>query len=214
MYTFILCLVLFISFLACNKKSAESPDLTDQKEKKVTEKDTCDNPDADINCCFVNIPENISSLLNIADSLEKGKRIIIKGQLLREDGTTPYNDVIIYAYHTDENGYYSKRGDETGFQKWHGYLHGWCKTDSEGRYEIHSIKPGRYPSNNAPAHIHWAIKDSHGKMTYLNDFVFSDDSMVTGSYLSHLRLPGDNGVITLKENEDGVMVGSRLTVLK
>ncbi|MDQ3022374.1 MAG: intradiol ring-cleavage dioxygenase [Bacteroidota bacterium] len=213
MYSFIFCIVLFISLVACNKKSAESFDLTDSKEKKLTGKDTCDNPDADINCCFVNIPENISNVMNIADSLEKGKRIIIKGQIIREDGTTPYTDVIIYVYHTDDNGYYSKRGDETGFQKWHGYLHGWCKTDSEGRYEIHSIRPGRYPSNNAPAHIHWAIKDQNGKITYLNDFVFSDDSMVTEGYLSYLRLPGDNGIITLQEN-GGVMEGSRLTVLK
>lgn len=207
---FIMIIAIF-SFVACGKSTTKN---LSSQDKTVNTKDTCESPDADINCCFVNMPDNLTSVMNIADNSEKGERIIIKGKLLKEDETTPYSDVIIYAYHTDANGYYSKKGNETGFQKWHGHLHGWCKTDAEGRYEIHSIKPARYPVNEFPAHIHWAIKKPNGDSQYLNDFVFSDDSLVTDKYLSELNLPGDNGVITLKENGEGVLIGDRVTVLE
>lgn len=203
--------IVIISFVACGKSTTKN---LSPQDKTVSNKDTCENPDADINCSFENMPDNLTSVMTIADDSEKGERIIIKGQILKEDGTTPYSDVIVYAYHTDDNGYYTKKGNETGFQKWHGHLHGWCKTDSEGRYEIHSIKPVRYPSNDFPAHIHWVIREPNGDTQYLNDFVFSDDSLVTEKYLSGLNSPGDKGVITLKENGEGVLVGDRVTVLK
>ncbi|MEO8399592.1 MAG: intradiol ring-cleavage dioxygenase [Ignavibacteriaceae bacterium] len=192
-------------YTACGKENISKTEIL---------KDTCDGPDANISCCFINMPDYISEIMKIAGESEEGQRMIIKGQILNEDEKTPYPGILIYAYHTDNNGYYSKKGNEKGIQKWHGYLHGWCRTNEEGRYEIHSIKPNRYPSNNAPAHIHWAIKKTDGEMSYLNDFVFSNDSLVNDEYLSYLRSPGDNGVIDLNDNGSGVLTGSRTTILK
>jgi protocatechuate 3,4-dioxygenase beta subunit len=130
------------------------------------------------------------------------------------ENNAPYPGIIIYAYHTDNKGYYSKRGNETGVQKWHGHLYGYCKTDPDGRYEIHTIKPARYPSNDFPAHIHWYIKEPDGKMEYLNDFVFSDDSLVTQKYIASLADRGDNGIIELEKNSNGIYEGERITILK
>ena len=204
-------LIIIIYFFSCENSNTKNKPVN---ENKNFQSDSCENPDADIACCFLNMPSDISAVMKIADSSEPGQRIKIKGQILNENGKSPYPGIIIYAYHTDNNGYYSKKGNETGFQKWHGHLHGWCITDADGRYEIHTIKPARYPSNLAPAHIHCAIKEPSGSMTYLNDFVFSDDSLVNENYLSHLNLPGDNGMITLKDNVSGALEGNRVTILK
>ena len=179
-------------------------------------KDSCDGPDAHINCCFVGMSETFTNILNIADKNEPGERMIIKGKVFKEDGASPYQDIIIYAYHTDNSGHYSKKGNEKGIRRWHGHLYGWAKTDNEGRYEIHSIRPGRYPAGGAPAHIHSAIKepDVEKDPYYINDFVFKDDSLVDDSYVSSLRLKGGHGIVDLKKNEYDVWIGERDIVLK
>jgi protocatechuate 3,4-dioxygenase beta subunit len=177
-------------------------------------KDTCDSPDADIECCFINMPGNVSNIMTIAGEDEAGTRILIKGKVLKGDGETPYPGILIYAYQTDANGIYSKKGDETGSQKWHGYLHGWCRTDAGGNYEIHTIRPGKYPSNDFPAHIHAAFKEPDGKTYYINDYVFADDEHVNNQYLRNLTYPGDNGVITLIKNKEGIFEGERITILE
>lgn len=200
----IIFLVLIFISANCSKGKMETSNVTSVR-------DTCENPDADISCCFVNMPERLNSVMKIATENETGKRMIIKGRISKEDGS-PFSGIIVYAYHTDNSGIYPKKGNETGLQKWHGYLHGWCITDENGRYEIHSIKPGRYPSNNAPAHIHAALKFPDGTMTFVNDFVFTDDQFVNENYLSRLHYPGDNGVIELKMN-DGILIGERQTTL-
>lgn len=197
---------------SCGQIDGSPPDAPRQSTA-AAQTDPCDNPDAPIGCCFVNMPERLTPIMAIADSAEKGTRIIIKGQLLQTDGQTPYRGVILYAYQTDANGYYSKTGREKGVQKWHGRLHGWCISGANGEYEIHTIRPARYPSNTIPAHIHAAVKEPGGEMYYLNDYVFADDDLINERYLSRLRDSGDNGVITLQPNTEGILEGQRITPL-
>lgn len=176
--------------------------------------DICEDPDASIYCCFLNMPSSFTSVMNIAGDDEPGERMIIKGKVFKKDGTTPYENVLIYAYHTDDKGYYSKKGKETGVQKFHGHLHGWCKTDTGGNYEIHSIRPSRYPGNSAPAHIHSAVKlPDADEPFYINDFVFKDDSLVNDLYLSRTNEKGGSGVVDLKKNEEGIWTGERNLIL-
>ena len=148
--------------------------------------------------------------MQIAAPTDKGERLIIKGTIFKKDGITPYPNIILYAYHTDDKGYYSKKGNEKGFQKWHGHLHGWCKTDSRGQYEIHSIRPAPYPSHTMPAHIHCAVKLPQSSMPfYINDFVFADDSLVNKSYISSLNFTGGNGIVHLEKGGNGSWKGTR-----
>ena len=129
-------------FICCNHPSLKTG--VDQKMIN-TQIDTCNNPDADINCCFVFMPSELTPVMSIAVQNEPGEKLLITGTIFKSDGVTPYPDVILYAYHTDNSGHYSRKGDENGFQKWHGHLHGWCKTGSNGKYEIQTLRPARYP---------------------------------------------------------------------
>ena len=211
MKSYIFIFLLILHFISCGNSGTKN---NGASEKISSASDSCNNPDAPLSCLFVNLPKDMSNKMEIADITEEGVRIVIKGQIFKDDGVTPYNELIIYAYHTDNKGYYTKKGDETGVQKQHGHLFGYCLTDPEGKYEIYTIRPGRYPDNKFPAHIHWAVKEPDGNMFYLNDFVFSDDSMVNNEYLSHLNYKGDDGVILLKENSSGIPEGNRITILK
>ncbi|MBS1517743.1 MAG: intradiol ring-cleavage dioxygenase [Bacteroidetes bacterium] len=206
-------LVIFSFFIFACGNTYKKTEINSQSQ--ISGKDTCDSPDADIGCNFRNAPSELTEVMTICGDSEPGQKIRIDGQILKSDGVTPYSGIIIYAYQTDSTGHYSKSGNESGAQKWQGRLHGWCKTDSEGKYVINTIRPGRYPSNEYPAHIHWAIMEPDGKMQYLNDFVFSDDSLVTKEYVSNpYYKTGDIGVLTLSEPVNGIMTALRITVLK
>jgi protocatechuate 3,4-dioxygenase beta subunit len=208
--------MILLSVYSCGK--SEQKNIQTSSDKTISNsdvtKDTCDSPDANIDCSFRNMPADLTNILTISKPGEPGEKIIISGNIFHSDSTTPYKDVIIYAYQTDSSGYYSKKGNETGAQKWQGHLHGWCVTDSNGYYEIHTIRPGRYPSNDFPAHIHPVIKlPDDSKPFYINDFVFNDDSLVNEKYISSLQYPGGTGVVELIISEGGILRAHRNIIL-
>jgi len=206
----ILILLIFIFSVSCGNKFQQIEEV-----KNIAGIDPCESPDADISCNFENVPDNPGYVMNISSKTEPGIKIFIEGLILKADGKTPYPEILIYAYQTDSTGLYSKSGNETGVQKLHGKLHGWCMTDINGKYKINTVRPGKYPTNDFPAHIHWAIREPDGKMQYLNDFVFSDDKHVNEEYISKpYYKTGDVGVLKLSKNNNGIMWAKRITVLK
>jgi len=106
----------------------------------------------------------------------------------------------LYAYHTDSKGIYSKKGDEKGVRKWHGYHHGWCKSDKNGNYRIETIRPGSYPGGTNPAHIHSAVKVPDNNIPFhINDFMFKDDPLLKDKHRNTLPNKGGLGVIEVKK---------------
>lgn len=187
---------------------------TNLAEKSQILNEDCNNPDADVACCFLNMPSKLSEVLKIGKIDEPGVRLTITGTLYREDGKTPYPGIIMYAYQTDAKGYYSKNGSEKGIQKWHGRLHGWCRTDRNGRYEIRTIRPAPYPNGKIPAHIHAAIKEPESNQSYyITDFVFKDDKFVTPAYASSIRGTGGSGILDLRRTDNG-WTGKRDIILR
>ena len=201
--------VLMVTFCSCGQM------VTDKTVAATSQlplsKDTCDDPDANINCCFKYMPKDVGAVMNIAGANEPGERMTISGTVFKADGKTPYPDLLLYAYHTDVRGYYPKDGNETGVQKWHGRLHGWCKTDAAGSYTIHTIRPARYPDNSMPAHIHMAVRRPENNQTfYITDCVFSDDSLVNANYMKTIRtMRGGLGIIDLKKSYASIWEGER-----
>lgn len=209
MKTFLITLLVLqsLTVLSCNDPIEQvDPANTSQT------KDPCDDPDAGPECMFANMPSSPGSVLKIAGDSEPGEKMIITGRLLHKDGTTPYADALMYVYHTDANGKYSKKGNEKGVQKWHGYLHGWARTGADGRYEIHSIRPAQYPSNDNPAHIHAHIKEPDGSIYYISDFVFKGDPLLKNH--SSNNLTGGHGIVELSKDSNGVWIGTRDIILR
>ncbi|MBK8583206.1 MAG: hypothetical protein IPL86_15740 [Flavobacteriales bacterium] len=175
--------------------------------------DTCDGPDVDIHCCFLGAPAGLSETVAIAEEREPGPRIQLTGRIVDAANGAPLPGVLLYVFHTDATGHYTKRGDEQGVQRWQGHLHGWLRTGADGRYAVRTIRPAPYPDGSMPAHLHAALQLPDGRACWVNDFVFADDPMVTDGYLTGLNNPGnpkdrDNGVVRLTEQED-MHIGAR-----
>lgn len=109
----------------------------------------------------------------IAGNSESGERLTLTGTVFgREDGK-PREGVTVYAYHTDANGYYRKK--PWGRPR----LRGWTRTNAEGRYEFHTIKPGPYPMRRNPAHIHMTIAIPGRVEWWIPELRFARDSFLS-----------------------------------
>lgn len=155
--------------------------------------------------------QNLSSVDTLPEFGSEGVDIKVTGKVYEPDGKTPAGGVILYVYQTNEEGVYPKKGDETGWAKRHGYIRGWIKTDSDGRYTFYTQRPMFY--GTAPAHIHVTILEPNGKYYYIQDFLFEGDKNLTSRQLNN-RSPrgGNNGIISYKK-EEGILTGKRDIIL-
>jgi protocatechuate 3,4-dioxygenase beta subunit len=108
---------------------------------------------------------------------EPGVPLRVRGRVYRPDGTTPAAGVILYVYQTDAKGLYVPADAPSKSPR----IKGWMLTDSEGRFEFLTIRPGPYPNRSEPAHIHtqlWGVGGKgappHSNVTLL----FADDPLV------------------------------------
>lgn len=155
---------------------------------------------------------NLNSVDTLPDFNNEGTKIKITGTIYRNDGKTPAEDVILYIYHTDINGIYEKKGDETGWGLRHGYNRGWIKTNKDGKYAFYTIKPGSYPQSNNPAHIHPIILEPDGKYYWIEEFHFEGDPFLTERQINPSSPRGSNGNLELIM-KDGILTGTRDIIL-
>ncbi|MBC8107137.1 MAG: hypothetical protein H7Z14_11150 [Anaerolineae bacterium] len=94
----------------------------------------------------------------------------------------------------------------------HGYIRGWVRTGPDGRYAIKTVRPGTYPSNDEPAHVHATIKEPGRDEYYIDDFVFDDDTLLTTQKRLRMENRCGSGVLRLVR-KDGVLVGERNIIL-
>lgn len=134
---------------------------------------------------------------------KEGTPIKITGTIYKAGGKEPAEGVILYVYHTNQEGVYPVTGNEKGWARRHGYIRGWMKTGSDGRYTFYTLKPGTYPSRSESAHIHPTVLEPGGKYYWLDSYLFDDDPLLTEKDRSQ-ESPrgGSSGIITLKKEGD------------
>lgn len=167
-------LVLFISFLiGCNGHTK-----LENLSKSSVKTDTTAIVGGGCEGCelmYLGIPEQIESE-NISIGWTDGKqKLIITGNVFQLDGETPAPNVVIYYWHTDENGLYSSTNATNATE--HGKLRGWVKSDEKGNYTIKTSRPAAYPNETIPQHIHLSIKEPTLKNEYYADLYFDDDPL-------------------------------------
>jgi protocatechuate 3,4-dioxygenase, beta subunit len=156
--------------------------------------------------------EKLPNTVTLPDYTEKGPKIEISGIVYQRDGKTPAKDVIIYIYHTDQTGRYSKKGNETGWGQRHGYIRGWMKTNEKGEYKFYTLRPAAYPNRKDPQHIHVTIKESDKNGYSVDTFLFEDDPLLTKEQRDKERNIGGDGIVRLKA-ENGVWKATRNIIL-
>ena len=137
---------------------------------------------------------------------ENEPRLKIQGTVFQKDGQTPAEDVILYIYHTNRNGIYQAKNDATGWGKKHGMHRGWVKTGKDGQYTFYTFRPVAYPDNREPEHIHITVKEPTKNEYYLDDYVFTDDPLLTSDYQSKMTNRGGSGIVTPIAGDDFLLV--------
>jgi protocatechuate 3,4-dioxygenase beta subunit len=166
-------------------------------------------------CGTFEAPEDISWRTIIPPKEEPGDKLIISGTVYYPDGKTPAKDVIIYVYHTNIKGIYPKRGSEKGNGKYHGYLRGWMKTASNGRYEFETIRPAPYRTHEGePAHVHYNIEAPDYPEYWLTGLWFSDDTRVNRYKDKIERNGGFSNIVTLTKDKNNILRGTRNIILE
>lgn len=176
-------------------------------------------PFADLYLCegcdgvFERDAAGLSWRASIAGAQESGERMQIQGVVLQTDGRSPAAGVVIYAYHTDASGFYSRGAPTTEWSRRHGLLRGWVRTGADGRYAFDTIKPAPYPGENLPAHVHLTVLEPGRRPYWIDDIVFAGEFGVTERYRRERENRGGNGIVTLTR-ENGLIVARRNIVLE
>jgi protocatechuate 3,4-dioxygenase beta subunit len=143
----------------------------------------------------------------------KGQKIKITGTIYQPDGKTPAEGVILYIYHTNQEGIYAANEEDTGWGKRHGHIRGWIKTGKDGKYTFFTLKPGRYPNRTIPAHIHPIILEPDGKYYWVGSYHFDGDPYLTEKEISpDFPRCGSSGLLILKKVGD-IYIGIRDFIL-
>jgi protocatechuate 3,4-dioxygenase beta subunit len=117
-------------------------------------------------------PENAPSGVVIAGRDEPGERLVVTGRTL--DGKKPVAGVSLYVFHTDAKGRYAPDIDNR-VGEFNARLHGFLRTDADGRYQYETTRPGSY--DNGPAHVHYVV-NARGYQPLLLALQFEDDPLV------------------------------------
>lgn len=137
-----------------------------------------------------------------------GPRLLVRGIIYQPGGKKPAAGVVLYVYHTDQEGIYPKKADETGYARQHGYLRGWVKTNENGEYAFYTLVPASYPNSRNPKHIHAIIKEPGKTAYWIDDFVFSDDPLLNDQEKNRKKPAGGNGLLNTKM-KNGILEAGR-----
>jgi protocatechuate 3,4-dioxygenase beta subunit len=127
-------------------------------------------------------PANVTSAARIAPPAEPGTPFVVRATLLDPAGK-PAPGVEVFAYHTDRTGIYAEPG---AADQWR--LKGWAVTDAQGRFEFRTIRPGSYPRDSVPAHIH-LIFTTRCCGRQASEMVFDDDPFITKEFRERQQGP-------------------------
>lgn len=161
---------------------------------------------------YEEMPSLMLSSTLIAPPGEPGEPLMMQGTIYKRDGKTPAPGIVMYVYHTDNSGKYSLSKNQNP-NIVHGHLRGWMKTDAEGHYQFKTIRPGAYPSRNAPQHIHAIVKEPGLSLYWIDEYVFDDDPLLTSAKQGMPKKRGGSGIIHLSKNNKGEWSGQRDIVL-
>jgi protocatechuate 3,4-dioxygenase, beta subunit len=150
--------------------------------------------------------DKLSFIDTLPDFFETGPKLIVSGVIYKADGITPAPGVVLYIYHTNQNGLYS--GGEKGWGKRHGRIRGWMKTNEKGEYKFYTLIPASYPNSDNEKHIHPVIKEEGLNEYYIDEFVFDNDKLLTSAKRKKLENRGGNGVL-VTELKEGIYYAER-----
>jgi protocatechuate 3,4-dioxygenase beta subunit len=124
-------------------------------------------------------PAELFSQARISKPDEPGEPLTVAGRVFAPDGRTPAAGITVYAYNTDAEGYYGANRSEYPPR-----IYGWMKTDREGRFELRTIRPGRYPNMRVPSHVHFELWGAGYPLQSGGAVQLAEDSYLTAEMIA------------------------------
>jgi protocatechuate 3,4-dioxygenase, beta subunit len=146
-------------------------------------------------------PERMASAGRIASATEPGVPLVIQGQVVKPDGRTPAEGVVVHAYHRDQRGFDFGLNDRE-MTTWR--LQGWVRTDARGRFEFQTIRPAPDHMGREGAHVHFTSVSPEFGRQWARTVYFSDDPRVTNRTREQSAAAGEFGWVRDVELIDGV----------
>ena len=119
------------------------------------------------------------------NAARRGQRLLVSGTVYAADCATPLAGATLQVWQTNADGEYGPGHGTNNLRCC--YLQGALRTDARGRYELTTIKPGRYKgeAQPPPAHIHFEVShpDAGGLMTEL---LFEGDPSLSPGVQGHV----------------------------
>lgn len=148
---------------------------------------------------------------------EPGQHLIIRGIVYAPDGVTPVSGLQLGVHNADSMGYYcmppSEERDHTlprdncpDAPPTTARIRGSLTTDAQGRFEIHTVKPGAYPRRNIPAHIHFKAFGAGYPEQWLHDLNFAGDPFLPAAEVDAARQAGKFSYVCEPQRERDALV--------
>jgi protocatechuate 3,4-dioxygenase beta subunit len=192
-------LLIALSFLfACTPKGSVESQTTSSSADSPRPGGICDGCEL----LFVGMPLKLNSIDTSAGWETQKQKLVITGKVFHQDKKRPAQDVILYYYHTDDQGIYAPKQGMIPSTRKHGHLRGWVKTGPDGAFSIYTSRPGSYPDGNEPAHIHVFIKEPRIDVPYyIDEWIFDNDPLLTAAMRKKKENRGGSGILkTSKQN--------------
>ncbi len=161
---------------------------------------------------ILDLPSRAEARLVIPPPGEPGTPLVIEGRVVLADGR-PVSGVLIYAYQANARGKYPKRPGLCGGARIQGYLRGYVQTDSLGRYEIVTIRPGAYEELDTPEHVHLTVATTRpphpDRLAYIDDVMFEDDPILSPGWRARLEGRGGSGIVGTKRTRSDTLLVTR-----
>ncbi len=145
-------------------------------------------------------PKQVPTDGSIAHHSEPGITLVINGVIEQPDGS-PAADVLIHAYHRDHEGFELGHNDAE-FSTWD--LNGWAKTDDNGKFSFHTIRPAVDHLGREAAHIHFTLSSEQYGKQWAPKVYFSDDALLSADQRQASDQMGRYGSVRKVQVKDGV----------
>ncbi len=141
------------------------------------------------------------SRITIVGPREPGLPLIMTIRIIDEATGATVPGAVIALTQTDTRGHYFTDDDH-----WNPRLFGYARTDSTGRVEIRTIRPGHYAAeydaDDQPAHVHFNV-EADGYRPFGGEILFDDDPRLTDAHRAEAA-NGGNPIGIVNVDDDGV----------
>ncbi len=180
-----------------------------QKNETIEEEVRVGGPCDGCELIYEGMPQQINSIDTSLDWYTASKKLTINGSVESQENGNPVSGVIIYYWHTDSLGIYSKATDQTQGRR-HGKLRGWVMTDKNGKFQIYTSFPAAYPNSSIPSHVHVVVKEEGFSEYYIDAWEFMGDPFLDPGSRNARTARGGLGILELDTTDSGFVTRPKI----